>query len=314
MLPDDRDALLLLPALAGGGRLRAAEAGWLSRATLRSVDDARDAIDRVLGCLGLSAPADGRAALRLWGQTGTRPQKWLALAEPVTLELRLNDLFVHGPSHTGLSPAEIAQLFEHLAGHLGNESGITLLHEEGSLYIQTTEPLQTHALSAERAGRQSMRSMSEQRSAQDSLMTEVEMLLHSASVNNAREMRGQSPINSLWLSGGGQAPPPSARNLPLLIGDDPQLRGYWLSCGASTKTWSADPATLAEHCSGGFVAVAPPGTDAAALLAQVRELQRRRELRRIDLLFRDGVHVEVRPAHRFRFWRNRRQPLGITGQ
>jgi hypothetical protein len=47
-----------------------------------------------------------------------------------------------------------------------------------------------------------------------SLLNELQMLLHEHPVNQAREARGELPVNSLWLWGGGTLPPsPNARRV-----------------------------------------------------------------------------------------------------
>ncbi|MBT8079223.1 MAG: hypothetical protein KJO31_11655 [Gammaproteobacteria bacterium] len=311
MPSDEHAAVLLLPELEGGRTVRPAEMRWLCRGTVRRRgDESLDDLDRALGLLGLAAPAEGRAALRYWGQTGARPDGWLALAEPVALEVRLNDLFVHGPASTRLGEEELSYLFAYLSENLAGRGGVSFEIEQDSLYIFAADPMATHQVTADRVGRLSLRSMSGERAAQDSVLTEIEMLLHAASINASREHDGQPAINSLWLSGGGCAPAVVQRNLPLLVADDALFRGFWLSAAAPVQPWPADAADFRPGA--GFIAVAPPAAALGPLLAQLRRMQASGDLHSIDLLFRDGVHVEVRPAHRFRFWRKRAYLCGVS--
>lgn len=312
MPSDEHAAVMLLPELEGGRTLRPAEMDWLCRGTVRRRDEYLDDLDRALELLGLAAPAEGRAALRYWGQTGVRPDGWLALAEPVTLEIRFNDLFVHGPTSTRPSNAELSFLCAYLSENLAEESGISIRIERDSLYVFAAEPMPTHRLTADRVGRLSLRSMSGERAAQDSILSEIEILLHAASINASRERQGQPAINSLWLSGGGRAPAVLQRNLPPLIAEDPLFKGFWLSAAAAVQSWPAESAEFQSPPGAGFMAVAPPGAETGPLLAQLRRMQASGDLQRIDLLFRDGVHVEVRPAHRFRFWRRRSYLCGVS--
>ncbi len=56
---------------------------WLSRAQLEQLRAPVDSLAQVLGALGREPPAEGLAAIRMWGQTGDRPGVWIAAADPV---------------------------------------------------------------------------------------------------------------------------------------------------------------------------------------------------------------------------------------
>jgi hypothetical protein len=57
------------------------------------------------------------------------------------------------------------------------------------------------------------------------LVNEAQMLLHAHPVNEAREARGEPPINSLWLWGAGRAPSVPAPRWRSVNADDPLVRG-----------------------------------------------------------------------------------------
>src|SRR5574337_609302 len=57
------------------------------------------------------------------------------------------------------------------------------------------------------------------------LQSEVQMLLHTHPINDAREARGELTVNSFWLSGTGRAPPPSAADVQV----DDRLRAPMLA-------------------------------------------------------------------------------------
>jgi hypothetical protein len=69
------------------------------------------------------------------------------------------------------------------------------------------------------------------------LQSEVQMLLYQHAINDEREARGQSTVNSFWLSGCGQPPgtlnwPPTTRlvdtlRAPLLADDMPAWLEAW---------------------------------------------------------------------------------------
>ena len=84
-------AVVLLPPVRGrlGDRrlLR-----WLSQAQLEKVRAPENLLAQVLGAIGREQPIEGLAALRMWGQTGDRPGTWIAAADPVYMEPRLDRL------------------------------------------------------------------------------------------------------------------------------------------------------------------------------------------------------------------------------
>ena len=87
--------IVVLPAI-GGSRLRDDSiTAWLSRATLSRANEPKELLATVLDALNRPYPEQGLAALRMWGQTGDRPTVWLAAADPVYLEPRLDHLCLH---------------------------------------------------------------------------------------------------------------------------------------------------------------------------------------------------------------------------
>ena len=73
-----------------------------------------------------------------------------------------------------------------------------------------------------------------------SLLNELQMLLFAHPVNKAREARGELPINSLWLWGGGQKRPAPQVCLPLYT-RDAEARALAAFCGAMVHPPPAQP-------------------------------------------------------------------------
>lgn len=65
------------------------------------------------------------------------------------------------------------------------------------------------------------------------LLNEVQMLLHQQPVNEAREARGEPPINSVWLWGAGRLPAIARRPFQRVRSRDPFAGGLALASGAT---------------------------------------------------------------------------------
>ena len=116
--PDSSDAVVLVPPLRG----RLADRSllrWLSQGLLEQLDAPVDALAQVLRTLGREIPGDGLAALRMWGQTGERPATWVAAAEAVYMEPRLDRLFLHVLGPDDVTGAELRMPFRCVAGQPG---------------------------------------------------------------------------------------------------------------------------------------------------------------------------------------------------
>ena len=107
--------------------------------------------------------------------------------------------------------------------------------------------------------------------------------------------------------GGGHAPEPGTVSLPPLFTEDPLLRGYWKSAGASSAGWPGSIPACLERVKAGVVVVLPDdATDAATLARTLQDLRSAVEsgrIRSLDLLTSDGLGAAVRRSDRFRFWR-----------
>lgn len=97
------------------------------------------------------------------------------------------------------------------------------------------------------------------------LLTEAQMTLHGAPVNQAREERGAPPVNSLWLWGGGGAlpgagPAPWAR----VWADDPLAVGLARHQGVAVAPLPRDARGLPAAAAPGHALIYLPGAGVAA--------------------------------------------------
>ncbi len=154
-------------------------------------------------------------------------------------------------------------------------------------------------------------------------LNEVQMLLHEHAVNQRRESRGQLPINSVWLWGGGRRLPVSGRHFSHVGGVNVLALALAMSTGAKTVLPDGmperQPAAADQDARALIVAEAPAARyrDDQAWRQALAEIERAwcapllSALRRRDL---DGLTVialhplacerfEVTPMDLLKFWR-----------
>ena len=317
--PDNSAAVVLLPPVRGRlgdrGLLR-----WLSRARLEMVQSPVDPLAQVLAVLGREYPADGLAALRMWGQTGDRPGTWIAAADPVYLEPQLDRLVLHVPGPDDLGKAEMRRLFDTLQQTLGGDGALGFAQLGSCGYIRSQQPMVTATVPVVgMVGRNPEEGLpsGDAAAAVLRLTSEIEMTVHEHPVNTARQSRGQPPVNSLWIWGGGHAPEQRADEVLPLYADDPLLRGYWHSVGAAAEMWPGSLSGCLDAGEAGFVAAVPAGShDTGELqtdLLALRDALRSGRLQQVVLVSEDGVVATLRRSDRLRFWRRSSALLGDPG-
>lgn len=313
--PYDKDAaVVFLPAVAGGRLTDASLYRWLARADLARATGPEERLHKTLGILNLDCPDDGLGALRMWGQTGERPTVWIAAADPVYLEPRLDHLCLHALADS-VPASDLGPLIDGLQQRLATQSGYGFARVGRFSYLRADQPLATSTASPAVVHLQMPNDFLPRGSEADAhrrLSSEVEMALHDHDVNRRRESEGLQPVNALWLWGGGFAPELLTVPHPPLFADDPLLKGHWLSKTAVAEPWPGDIDACLEASLAGFVAVVPEVDDPGVLqrcLEQLRLALRAGRLSGLHLVFRDGVEAHVTAAQRWRVWQSRAQLL-----
>ena len=72
-------------------------------------------------------------------------------------------------------------------------------------------------------------------------MNEAQMVLHAHPANQAREARGELPVNSVWFWGAGTPGPPPRRRFHEVVADDPLIRALAERSGARVYGLDRDP-------------------------------------------------------------------------
>jgi hypothetical protein len=302
-------ALVVLPWRSDG--MSAQHCRWLARSNLLCSAPG-EMLLRALSALGVTAPPEALGALRLWGQTGEQPAGWVAAADPVCFEARLDHLVLH--PLPGLAAGEIGEIFVHLQKSLAAPDFVEFVSVGGLGYVRRNRPMVTASASPEVAQGSSPEVFlpsAGKAKAHDRLQGEIQMCLYEADVNRRRVAAGMPPVNALWLWGGGVAQPLAMQsmNLPTLLADDPLFKGYWRSVPATVANWPGDLAACLETSPRGFVAVLPDGEQAdgaAAIdahLSVLRRLLQRGRLRAVTVLFADGLRADRGRWDALRLWR-----------
>lgn len=307
---DKNAAVVVLPPVANTRLQNRTLKVWLAQSDLTEETAPKELLARIIQETGLPYPEQGFAALRMWGQTGDRPTKWIAAADPVYLEPRLDHLCLHELRRTGVEARQLRSLINHLQATLatGTEYGFTRLGSYG--YLSSKLPVATATMPAYVVDQQrpdEFLPAGDDTAVHRNLLSEIEMALHEHEVNLMRESNGQLPVNSLWLWGGGTAPEQTTRAQPPLFSDDALLTGYWYSGKGVAEPWPGNIAACIDQSVAGFVAETPEFDNSPELLEsclqELREALRSGRLSSLTLLFRDGIRAHVRRSHALRVWR-----------
>lgn len=307
---DKTAAVVVLPPIRGGRLADNSLRAWLAQSDLSQADEPAELLATILNELGLPYPEQGLAALRMWGQTGDRPTVWIAAADPVYLEPRMDHLCLHALQRTGIPPSDLRPLFDHLQETLADDQRFGFARLGGCGYLRAESPISTAMVPAYVVDQREPGEFlptGEHTVMHRNILSEIEMALHEHEVNVRRVEEGKAPVNSLWLWGGGMAPEKITRPQPPLFTEDPLLLGYWESATAVADWWPGNFADCAEASLHGFVAVTPEYDSSPEYLHQylqeLRELLRSNRVSRLILLFRDGLRADVRRSHTLKFWR-----------
>ncbi|MDH5455695.1 MAG: hypothetical protein OEY37_06450 [Gammaproteobacteria bacterium] len=307
---DKTAAVVVLPPIRGGRLTDKSLRAWLAQSDLSQTDAPQELLATILAEVGLPYPEQGLAALRMWGQTGDRPTVWIAAADPVYLEPRLDHLCLHALNRSGIPASDLRPLFDHLQDTLAEDRryGFARLGSYG--YLRAREPISTSSVPAYVVDQREPGEFlptGEHMVMHRNILSEIEMSLHEHEVNLRRMAEGKQPVNSLWLWGGGVAPEKTTRPQPPLFADDPLLAGYWESATAVGELWPGNFAACADASLHGFVAVTPENdfrtATLEAYLTELHQMLRSNRVSRLILLFRDGVRADVRRSDTLKFWR-----------
>lgn len=261
------------------------------------------------------------AAISLTAAGGQAGEDYWLRADPVHVRIERDRVILGEISE--LDPDEARQLCEALGAHFGADFSPRPLRPAAWVVRIAAEPeISTTPLSLAAgqhidpllpAGRDAMQWRR--------LLNEVQMLLFSHPVNQAREARGAPVINSVWLWGGGRLPE-SGQSTRTVLCDQPDWRALAGHAGARTgappEKWGNDLAADA------LIIVDAPHRhlrrgDFESWLAAMRNFEQNwlvpllasgRSFELADP--QQGVKFVWRSVYRWKFWRHAPKPVRQT--
>ncbi|MFN2645853.1 MAG: hypothetical protein ABR570_12735 [Burkholderiales bacterium] len=179
-------------------------------------------------------------ALTLLAAGGEAPGDGWARADPVHLRLMRDRLVLVPPEALRITGEEAEALARALDAHFGERCHLQIIDPQrwvarlpAAIEAANEPPL---AL----AGRDVATALpSAAASAVHQLLNEAQMVLHSLAVNEAREARGEPPVNSLWFWGAGAAPGGASAPWQSLSAADPVALGLARASGIRARAAAA---------------------------------------------------------------------------
>jgi hypothetical protein len=140
---------------------------------------------------------------------GVVDKDWWMRADPVHLQASTNGLILTEAAALKLTPQDASALVAELMEIFTADGWLFKAAHAERWYLRPLTPptIQTHAL-PDVIGRDIHPFLPSGPDAKAwlTIMNEIQILLHTSSVNQAREVRGELPINSLWFWGAGCLP------------------------------------------------------------------------------------------------------------
>ena len=235
---------------------------------------------------------------------------WIAAADPVHLEVRLDHLCLHALQGKQSPTTDLRVLFDFLQTSLGEDTSFAFAGVGRYGYLRGDDGIVTAAMPATAIDGQvpdDFMPSGEAAAGYHKLTSELQLCLHEHEVNIRREHEGLLTINSIWFWGGGTAPEKKVQLLPPFFGEEPLFQGFWESCTGVIAPWPGNFTACLDIAVNDLVVVTPAESGDDKLLAiyldELRSLLKSGRLDRLILLFRDGLVAEAGRFDAFRVWR-----------
>lgn len=233
--PSGRSLTLLIPGLFGpppvseeDSRLPAAPflETLLARAELVSGVSGQFE-NQLFSVFGAEAPSEGDlpvAAVTRALDLGIIDKGWWVRADPVYLRPERDRLILFDTQAVPLSQAEATRLASEVAEPYAADGWLLKAPRPGRWYLKPSRAARILTTPLPQVVGKDIHPYLPQGKdgkAWHTILNEVQILLHTASVNAEREQRGELPINSLWFWGGGRLPGISAAEWAHVYSEEP---------------------------------------------------------------------------------------------
>jgi hypothetical protein len=266
-------------------------------------------------------------AISLAGDGTPLPGTWLR-ADPVHSEVRLDAVALRDASGLEVTREEAQALVDELQRHFAADGFEFRMRSPESWSVRVPDgeaPVTVPLPEAEGRDLFGMLPRGQGKVNWPSALTEVQMLFSEHPVNQAREARGQLPVNGVWFWGEGTLPASVVSAYALVYSDDPFVRGLAHLSGARAASppasWSGVDGVRADQSV--LVVLEGPSRafrrgDEASFRAEAARLDEhwfttlREGLDRFETVSitlprgRDSLVVRVTPGARWRFLRGSR--------
>lgn len=176
-------------------------------------------------------PAAGAAPYALLADGGEPGDAWWLCAEPCSLRVNMDHLLPLDATRFALTGAEAGALAASLNRHFAPAGLACFPLHPARWYLRCCEAIGSDAPPLAAARGQRLGRPADARLA--ALANEIQMVLHGDPVNEAREARGELPVNALWLWGAGRFAPPPARAFARVHADAPLASGLAVAGGSA---------------------------------------------------------------------------------
>ena len=283
---------------------------------------------RLFGLFGASHSLDGDlpvAPVTRLADMGVIDREWWVRADPVYLEPGHDSLVLH--AGLDLTQAEADALAAELNVTLAADGWLLKAPRPGRWYLKPPQAAQIRTTPLPQAAGRDIHALlpsGPESRAWHTLLSELQILLHTSSVNAAREARGLQPANSVWFWGGGRLPQLGSVTWTQVWSSEPLASGLARLAGLSAEPLSANglewldqmpssgncllvldqlaPLLLQGDMSGWKQALLRLGSDwITPLTAAVHA----RRLANLTIVSDTGPVFRYGRAHRWRFWRRR---------
>lgn len=188
------------------------------------------------------------AAISYFGESASESRSevgggYVLFADPVHLVLQRDSFSLSSPVPLVLSLAESEALLESLNLHFASDGLKFIQGTSGRWYVQQSSQPQMATSHPGRAINRDINAFLPQgpdAGQWNHLINEIQMLLFSHPVNEARESKGLLPCNSLWFWGGGKLPEAVTAGLGEVYSSLPLIKGLCRLAGSAHKEVPTD--------------------------------------------------------------------------